>query len=268
MAFWARGRLVLLGCLLLLSACKENLYGKLTEQEAVEIMAVLIRSGIDVGRVVAKDGTNTIQVDKSRLSDAVDLLRSKQLPRQKFATMGEVFQQQGLIASPTEERARFVYALSQELSHTLSQIDGVLSARVHVVLPHNDPLRREEVPAAAAVFLRHGADAPIEEILPQIKLLVANSIQGLQYDKVTVVLLPVHLPVQAAELSPPALSVEDWAQLAPSGLLMGVGGAVIVLGGGGVVMARRRRRAATGTGLVVVDDEPRPAGRPTLAEAA
>jgi len=48
-----------------------------------------------------------------------------------------------------------IYALSEELSRTVSEIDGVISARVHVVLPENDPLRRDLVPSSASVFIRH-----------------------------------------------------------------------------------------------------------------
>ncbi len=234
--------------LLLLSACKVDLYGKLNEPEAMEMLALLTRNGMDAERVVAKDGTNTVRIEKDRLADGVDLLRQHQLPRQKFASMGEVFAQQGLIASPTEERARFVYALSQELSHTLSEIDGVLSARVHVVLPHNDPLRQEEEPAAAAVFLRHDARTRLDDILPQIKLLVANSIQGLSYDKVTVILMPVTKP-QVPDVAVPGAAAA-WAGAppgaapaaqVPGGLVLGGGAAVaIVLAGGGALVVRRR----------------------------
>ncbi len=241
-------RVLALGLLLLLSACKVDLYGKLNEPEAMEMLALLTRNGIDAERVVAKDGTNTVRIEKDRLADGVDLLRQHQLPRQKFASMGEVFAQQGLIASPTEERARFVYALSQELSRTLSEIDGVLSTRVHVVLPHNDPLRQEEEPAAAAVFLRHDARTRLDDILPQIKLLVANSIQGLSYDKVTVILMPVAKPQVpdvagqgAAGVWPGALPSAAPGSQMPSGLILGGAGAgAIVLAGGGVLLVRRR----------------------------
>ena len=255
MRFVIRVRPLLLAVLLLLSGCKVALYSKLSETEAMEIMALLMRHGIDAGRIVAKDGSNTLEVDKDRLADAVDLLRSKQLPRQKFATMGEVFQQQGLIASPTEERARFIYALSQELSHTLSQIDGVLSARVHVVLPHNDPLRQEVEPAAAAVFLRHDVATAVDEILPQVKLLVANSIQGLSYDKVTVVLLPVPTPAQLEGLglvgpTQAGLLGVPLIEAVPNGLLLGAVGALTIVLGGGAVLLRRSRRA-TGTAVAV-----------------
>jgi len=116
--------------------------------------------------------------------------------------MGEVFKGSGLIASPTEERARFVYALSEELSRTISDIDGVLSARIHVVLPKNDLLRQDTTPSSASVFIRHDARAPMKNLLPQVKMLVANSIEGLSYEKVSVVLVSVDRTEALASSSP------------------------------------------------------------------
>ena len=84
-----------------------------------------------------------------------------------------------------------IFALSQELSHTVSEIDGVLSARVHLVLPENDPLRQQLVPSSASVFIRHRSKAPVGNLVPQVKMLVANGVAGLAYDKVSVVLVPV-----------------------------------------------------------------------------
>jgi type III secretion protein J len=90
-----------------------------------------------------------------------------------------------------QERAQMIFALSQELSRTVSEIDGVLSARVHLVLPENDPLRQQLVPSSASVFIRHRGNMPVGNLVPQVKMLVANGVAGLSYDKVSVVLVPV-----------------------------------------------------------------------------
>lgn len=175
---------------LFLAACQSDLYTKLTEREANEIVALLIRSGISASRVAAKDGTSTVRVEESSFADAVALLNEAGLPRPKFATMGDVFADTKFVSSPIEERARFIYALSQELSKTLSEIDGVIAARVHLVLPKNDPLREDNKPSSASVFIKHDPSISIAPLLPQIKTLVTNSIEGLTYDKVSVVFVP------------------------------------------------------------------------------
>ncbi|CDX17010.1 EscJ/YscJ/HrcJ family type III secretion inner membrane ring protein [Mesorhizobium sp. LCM 4577] len=180
--------------LLILSGCKDDLYTKLQERDANEMLAILLDNGVDAVRVAAKDGTSTLQVENEQVAFSINLLNAKGLPRQVFKNLGEIFQGSGLIASPTEERARYVYALNEELSHTISEIDGVFSARVHVVLPDNDLLRERATPSSASVFVRHDANINVSALLPQIKMLVANSIQGLSYDKVEVVFVPAERP--------------------------------------------------------------------------
>jgi type III secretion protein J len=204
-ARWSIAAAVLIA--MALSGCKTDLYTKLKEREANEMVALLIGHGIDANRTVAKDGTSIVQVDEKRLAQAIELLRASGYPRQTFSNMGEVFKGSGLIASPTEERARFVYALSEELSRTISDIDGVLSARIHVVLPKNDLLRQDTTPSSASVFIRHDARALLKNLLPQIKMLVANSIEGLSYEKVSVVLVPVDRTEALA--GGPALTAAD-----------------------------------------------------------
>jgi type III secretion protein J len=172
---------------LLLAGCQADLYTKLTETEANEIVALLVRKGIPANRATAKDGTSTVRVEEGSFADAVGLLNSAGLPHPRFQTMGDVFADTKLVSSPVEERARFIYALSQELSKTLSEIDGVITARVHLVLPKNDPLREDTKPASASVFIKHDRNAAVGSLLPQIKTFVTNSIEGLTYEKVSVV---------------------------------------------------------------------------------
>lgn len=178
-------------CLLLLAGCKVELYGELSEREANEMAAILLQNKIPTKRTADKDRVFTLHVQEDRFAEAVQLLNSLGYPRQSFANLGEVFAGDGLISSPIEERARLIYALSQELSRTITEVDGVLSARIHVVLPENDPLREDLTPSSASVFIRHDAAARIPSLLPKIKMLVANSIEGLVYDKVSVALFPV-----------------------------------------------------------------------------
>lgn len=188
--------LLLASLLLLLAACgKVELYTGLTEREANDMLAALMRRSIPAEKAAgAEEGSFILLVDGDRFAEAVDLLRMQGFPREPFASIGEVFKKEGLISSPLEERVRFVYALSQELSATLSEIDGVLSARVHVVLPDNALSIGNVTPSSAAVFIRHAADARVDQLTPQIKMLVTNSIEGLAYDKVSVVLFPVEMP--------------------------------------------------------------------------
>lgn len=236
--------LALLPLLLALVGCKADLYTKVQEREANEMLAVLLKNGVDALRVAAKDGTITIQVEQTQIASAIDLLNGEGLPRHAFKSLGEVFSAAGLIASPIEERARYVYALSEELSRTISDIDGVLSARVHVVLPKNDLLRRDTTPSSASVFIRHDSRANLSILLPQIKMLVANSIEGLSYDKVAVVFVSVERPA----LEPRPAAAAGFVQA--SGVIstplvavgMGLGGSVFGVLSCVLLSARGRQR--------------------------
>jgi type III secretion protein J len=187
---WVQRALVLLVALLL-SACEAELYNNLDQRQANEMVGALQQRGIPAQRVVVKGGQYTVVVDKAHFAESIAILSDAGLPKQEFQTMGQVFKKDGLVSSPMQERAQMIFALSQELSRTVSEIDGVLSARVHLVLPENDPLRQQLVPSSASVFIRHRSDAPVASLVPQVKMLVANGVAGLAYDKVSVVLVPV-----------------------------------------------------------------------------
>jgi type III secretion protein J len=199
------GRTASLVAFLVLSACQTELYTALPQQEANEMLALLLQKGLGASKSLAKDGTDAILIDERQFAAAVELLHARGYPRAKFSTINDVFQPSGLIASPVQEQARFLWALGQELSRTVSQIDGVLTARVQVVLPDNDILKREPTPSSASVFVRYDETSRVPGLVPQIKMLVANSVQGLSYDKVSVVLVAVphiDVPAQAIEKTP------------------------------------------------------------------
>jgi type III secretion protein J len=170
----------------LLQACDVDLYTNLEQREANAMVAVLLRDGIPASRKVQDNGQLTVVVDEKRFAQAMTALDDAGLPGQSFSNMGQVFKSNGLVSSPVQERAQMVYALSEELSHTVSQIDGILSARVHVVLPDNDLLKRVISPSSASVLVRYDPATDIDPLIPQIKTLVANGISGLTYEGVSV----------------------------------------------------------------------------------
>jgi type III secretion protein J len=178
-------------CAFILGGCRSDLYTGLDERQANEMVSTLLRRRIYATRTARQDNLFAVAVDESDFARAVQVLNEHGLPRQNFSNLGEVFKNEGLVKSPAEEKAKWIYGLSQELSKSISEMDGVLSARVHIVLPENDPLRQQSIPSSASVFIRHQASAPITDRIPQVKMLVANGISGLTYDKVSVSLVPV-----------------------------------------------------------------------------
>lgn len=183
-----------LGLLLavLMAACapKVELMAAIPESDANEVLGALQNAGITAEKVPGKEGMVGLQIAADQLGRAMELLREKGLPRERFAGMGQVFKKEGLISSPLEERARYLYALTQELSGTLNQIDGVIVARVHVVLPERSTGAEAAVPSSAAVFLKYQEGYDMELVQPLVRRLVINSIPGLTADKLTIVMVP------------------------------------------------------------------------------
>lgn len=191
------GFLVVFAILNLLSACGSNiiLMADLPEEDANEILAVLLDDGIAVNKTIEKNGV-TLMVAGNQVARALDVMRAHGLPRERFTGIGTVFQKQGLVSSPLEERARYIYALSQELGDTLSNLDGVLVARVHVVLPEKGNVNETPTPATAAVFIKHRTGMSLDVLQPQIRSLVSNAIPGLTPERVTVITIASQVPVK------------------------------------------------------------------------
>ena len=162
---------VILGLLLCACARQVELMAAMPEAEANEVMAALQNAGIEAQKKPGKEGMVSLSIEAAHLGRAVDLLRAKGLPQQRHAGMGQVFKKEGLISSPLEERARYLYALSQELGATLSQIDGVVVARVHVVLPERGTAGDPGMPSSAAVFIKHQEGYNLDVLLQRCIIL-------------------------------------------------------------------------------------------------
>lgn len=205
---WLVRRVLMVMFLSMLAACGSNvtLYSAVSEGEANELLSVLLDSGIKAEKVADKSGVS-VSVDGAQVARALDILRSRGLPREQFAGMGQVFRKEGLVSSPVEERARYVYALSQELTSTLSQMDGVLAARVHVVLPERGEIGEAASPSTAAVFIKHQVGVSFDALKPQIRQLVTHSIPGLTEDRVSIVLVSAQPRTDAVHSAPVLTSV-------------------------------------------------------------
>jgi type III secretion protein J len=245
--------------ILALAGCKEELYSNLSEVEANQMMAVLMSSGIAAEKASLGESF-TLRVETEDMVRAISLLNSKGYPKSSRESIGSVFQKSGIISSPFEERVRYIYALGEDVAQTLSQIDGVVTARVHVVLPDQPQLGQPVKPSSAAVFIKHEPGVDLEYYVPQIRRLVSSSIEGLPYDAVTVVMTEA-----AATETPEAAAGERTVDVLPGlavresdadyfwKLVLGVGALVVVLLACSVAAAvllfvRRRRGASAASG--------------------
>lgn len=237
-------------CAILLAACGEqDLYTGLSQRQANEMTALLRNAGIAADKQAREGSTFAVVAPKARFSDAIELLRASGYPRDGHDTLGQVFKKEGFVSSPLEERARLSHALSQEIASTISSIDGVVVARVHLSVPERDPLAEKTPPSSASVFIKHRPGVDLNARLGQIKALVVNALPGLSYDNVTVALFAAE-PLPTRPAAPEALGGLDgvlWA-------LIALGGTVAVAGA--ALWAWNRRRPAPGQALARVMERP------------
>jgi len=189
---WALALLALMA-----GACTTNILHGVDERAANDAARALERAGIGAEKVSEENGGGagggarfTVRVARGDGARALELLRAQGLPREARHGFAETYGQPSLIPTASEERARYVDALAGEIERTLESVDGVVSARVHLVLEENDPLAvpdgKPRTGARAAVLLTTGAGrTPIAR--EDVQKLVAGSVAGLDTAAVAVV---------------------------------------------------------------------------------
>ncbi|WP_296428268.1 type III secretion system inner membrane ring lipoprotein SctJ [Yoonia sp.] len=246
-----RSKMKLAGTFLLLAlalgGCKEVLYSELAEREANEMVAVLASEGIGASRERDKKGIYTISVESVDIAAAVTLLRAANLPQEKFESFGDVFSAEGIISTPFEQQARYVYALNQELSHTLTSLDGIRTARVLITSPPQGRYDRTPPPATASVTIEHPRDVDITKQVSTIKSIVAHAVPNLDYDDVAVALFAAGGPIMMAPAENMSLPVSSAGIFGTKALVAGFWRQILMVVGllsfGAVLMILLRRDA-------------------------
>jgi len=212
-----------------LMGCASRVMHGLDERQANQIQSVLIERGFGA-RKVLEDGrppTWAVEVPTADAAAAVRVLATLGLPRPRPAGVKELLRP-GLVPDPLEQHVLLLEAQSGELARTLEGVDGVLSARVHLVRATLGRGGATASPAKAAVYLRVQALAQgrLIGMREELRALVAGAVEGLEPAGVTLVLQEVEAPlfIRAAEVprgpwSAPLLSLGIGAL----GLAAGIG---------------------------------------------
>ena len=237
----ARMAAVLLAGLLLAACTDAPLYSQLDEQQANEMMGALIGAGIQADKAPSptKNGWE-VSVARGDIPYAMQVLRSRGLPHPQYQSLGDVFKKEGFASSATEEKARYIYGLSQEISRTLSKVDGVVDARVHIALPERDPLGGTPADSSASVIIFQRPDANLADRETDFKVFVKDSIEGLDdMNKVTVKFFTVAAPPASARNAQGTLPM-NMSALDPIAVAVALGVAALLA----LVFALRSRSRA------------------------
>jgi type III secretion protein J len=175
-----------------LAGCAVPVAAGLEEGDANRVVVALDQAGIDASKEVdpAIEGRFRVTVPRDESSRALATMADEQLPRPKSRGVLEAADRGQLVPSQAAEHAQLVAGLAGDLERTIGNIDGVLSARVHMNLPARDALRDgPPLKASASVLVEHRGTTP--PLAPEsVQRLVAGGAPSLAPADVVVVFVP------------------------------------------------------------------------------
>ncbi len=160
------------------------LYQNLTLSNAGTIEATLAGAGFDVQ--TAADGTS-VSIPREDHARARMVLAESGVPID--GDMGwELFDQQnGLAMNTFMQKVNRLRALEGELARSVQTLEGVQSARVHLVIPEREPFSRDVPTPRASVIVRAAPGRTVSRKQAiSIRNLIASSVAELDLNRVTV----------------------------------------------------------------------------------
>ncbi|MCA6300196.1 MAG: flagellar M-ring protein FliF [Phenylobacterium sp.] len=160
------------------------LYSNLDLKEAGQITQALDQANI---RYEAKGDGSTIMVARDQVASTRLLLSGEGLPT--AGSVGyEIFDQSSVVGQTDfVQQLNRQRALEGELARTIQSLEGVTSARVHLVLPKKELFEDEIQQPSASVSIGVGAREPTPEQVRAIQNLVAGAVPNMKPERVTVV---------------------------------------------------------------------------------
>ncbi|MBX2885001.1 MAG: type III secretion inner membrane ring lipoprotein SctJ [Granulosicoccus sp.] len=195
----------------LLTGCKEEvLYSGLSEKEANAMVAVLLSYELAASKNTSKNNEYSVLTTKEDFPAAFQLLKFNGYPRPSFTRVPDIFKESQIVSSKLALRARYLYAMSEQIASSVTLIGGVVDAQVILSLPEHDPLAENQIESSASVVIQHRADIDLRPHVGKIKAVVVNGVENLPYENVTVELFP-ELPIATPStiVKPTQVSVDD-----------------------------------------------------------
>lgn len=160
----------------------DYLFTNLQPNDAGEIVSLLKERNVPFALE-----ERAIKVPRARVHELRLEMAGKGLPAGEGVGF-ELFDNQKLGTSDFVQQLNLNRALQGELSRTISQLDKVETARVHLVTPKKALFKEDEIPPSASVVvkLRPGAKLEKSEV-KSIVHLVGSSVAGLNPNQITII---------------------------------------------------------------------------------
>ncbi|WP_299493707.1 type III secretion system inner membrane ring lipoprotein SctJ [uncultured Shewanella sp.] len=199
--------------LLFISGCKMDLYRGLPQDEANQMLALLMLNDMDgEAELDQKTGTITLLINKEEFINAVELLRQNGYPKAHYTGIEELFPSGQLVTSPAQEKAKMNYFKEQQLERTLSSMKGVINARVSIADTVVENNNMEPIIKSASAYIKYSPEANLNNIESQIKSLIKNSIPQLEYANISLLMQAAdyqYKPKKVVE-EEPSTSPQEW----------------------------------------------------------
>lgn len=159
-----------------------TLYAGMEPADAAAIVDRLESQGIDYELA---DGGRTIRVPSNEVHEARLDVSAEGLTGGSEGW--SILDDQGITTSAFDQRVGYQRAMEGELARTISSIDGVARANVHLAIPETDLILDSSPRASASVLVvRSGSSSLGPMQVEAIVNLVASSVEGLTADQVSV----------------------------------------------------------------------------------
>ena len=212
---------------MLLAGCnRESVRKNLTEDQANEVMAVLVLHEVAAKKDALEKKEFEVTVPREDLGYALQIVKQYALPRDIYQTpMCEIFKKQGMISVPIEDRARWMCSKALSLERAVFQgIDGVVTVTSSVSYADRDPFSDKQEAPHAAVTIKHVKDARID--VDKVKAIARDSNAGILADNISVTLFEAQVipRMTATANAATTKSITFWVAM--------IGLAVFLAGGG------------------------------------
>ncbi|EPZ8357418.1 type III secretion system inner membrane ring lipoprotein SctJ [Enterobacter hormaechei] len=190
-----RSGLVLL-LALVLAGCRLELYGNLSENDANQMLALLLSNKISAEKKIDKANGFSLAVDEDDFVKAIEVLRQNGYPRKDFRSVEELFPSGQLVTSPAQEAEKIKFLQQQSLEKMLTDMEGVINANVVIGRIENQDSRSNTTARqTVSVLIKHTPEVNVKSFAFQIKNLIRNGMPGTRDEDLSLFIQPVNYRV-------------------------------------------------------------------------